>query len=400
MAGFLDRRRAATLMMSEGLSALVLCQPESISYASGAFPGVATFWRRAGAAFLIVPADEYQPLTAIVGDLQAKSFAAQSGIADVRSHRIWVETDRYPFDDDTRSKRSPRPAQYELHAVAGLLEDVLRDKGFLGQRVGLELGFVPVADFNAFQKAPVTWMDCTRTVEKLRAIKSPAEQEKLRRAAEYAQAGMAALLPAITPGLDAAQMTDIWKAGALAEAARRGHAPPQSSWAYIAVGGDGFAPGGPAKSGDIIKIDVGCVIDGYSSDGARTAVLGQPHPMAEKVFDALHRALDAGLAMMKPSTPLKDIYRVTAAKMWEQGFENYGRGHFGHGVGASIWSEEWPFIAGESDAVLEPEMVMAFETPWYIDGLGGFIIEDQVLITEKGAEIMAPSPREMARLQR
>ena len=70
--------------------------------------------------------------------------------------------------------------------------------------------------------------------------------------------------------------------------------------------------------------------------------------------------------------------------MWDQGFETYARGHFGHGVGASIWSEEWPFISADSDAVLEPGMVMAFETPWYIDGLGGFIIEDQVLITETG----------------
>jgi Xaa-Pro dipeptidase len=48
---------------------LVLSQPESITYATGAFPGVATFWRRAGAAFVVVPADEAAPLTAIVGDL-------------------------------------------------------------------------------------------------------------------------------------------------------------------------------------------------------------------------------------------------------------------------------------------------------------------------------------------
>ena len=73
-------------------------------------------------------------------------------------------------------------------------------------------------------------------------------------------------------------------------------------------------------------------------------------------------------------------------------------GHFGHGVGASIWSEEWPFISADSDTVLEPGMVMAFETPWYVDGLGGMIIEDQVLITETGAEIMAPLPHDLVRL--
>jgi Xaa-Pro aminopeptidase len=84
--------------------------------------------------------------------------------------------------------------------------------------------------------------------------------------------------------------------------------------------------------------------------------------------------------------------------MWDAGYDQYGRGHFGHGVGSSIWSEEWPFISADADAVLEPGMVMAFETPWYIRGLGGFIIEDQVLITASGAEVMAPLPRELLRI--
>jgi Xaa-Pro aminopeptidase len=173
---------------------------------------------------------------------------------------------------------------------------------------------------------------------------------------------------------------------------------PQSSWAYIAVAGDGFAPGAPARPGDLIKIDVGTVVSGYSSDGARTVVLGQPSADAIRVYDALHRAFDIGFAMLKPGTRLADIYRATATTMWDAGYDQYGRGHFGHGVGSSIWSEEWPFISTDADAVLEPGMVMAFETPWYIRGLGGFIIEDQVLITDSGPEVMAPLPRELKRI--
>jgi Xaa-Pro aminopeptidase len=198
--------------------------------------------------------------------------------------------------------------------------------------------------------------------------------------------------------MDAAQMADIWKTSAFAEAARRGHPAPRSAWSYISVAGDGFAPGGPVRDGDLIKIDVGCVVSGYSSDGGRTAVLGTPHPEAIRVHDALHRAFDTGFAMFEPGTPLAEIYRTTSTSMWDQGFETYGRGHFGHGVGASIWSEEWPFIAAGSDAVLEPNMVLALETPWYIDGLGGFIIEDQMLITDSGCEVMAPLPRELLRV--
>ena len=395
MPGYINRHRAARLMQEQGLSALVLAQPESITYAIGACPGGARFWRRAGSAFVVVPADETAPLAAIVGDLQAKSFATQSGIADVRSHRIWVETERYPIAESAKPLRSPRPAQYDFMASLDLLQDVLAERSLLNARIGLELGFVPAADFPSFSRIPAEWTDCTRIVERLRAIKSPDEIGMLRNAAEHACAGVTELTRSIHAGMDAAEMAEIWKSAALAEAARRGAPAPQSAWAYIAVAGDGFAPGGPARPGDIIKIDVGCVINGYSSDGGRTAVLGKPSTDAQRIFDALHRAFDKGFALLKPGAALKDVYLATATAMWDQGYQTYGRGHFGHGVGASIWSEEWPFIASQSDAILEPDMVLAFETPWYIDGLGGFIIEDQVLITEAGTDVMGPSPRDL-----
>ena len=393
VAGYLNRHRAGVLMREQGLAALVLAQPESIAYATGAFPGVATFWRRAGAAFVLVPADEGAQLSAIVGDFQAKAFQKSSGIVDTRSHRIWVEFDQFPFDESSKPKRNSRPAQFDLATSLALLRDVISERGFNNAKIGLELNFVSAADFLAFSTVPVQWADCTRLVEQLRAIKCETEITKLRHAAEFAGHGVSILTQSITPGMTAAEMSAIWTEAALVHAKARNLPAPQSVWSYIAVGGDGFAPGGPAKSGDTIKIDVGTVVDGYSSDGARTAVLGKASTDARRIFDALHNAFDAGLALIKPGNALREIHEVVAASMWNQGFETYGRGHFGHGVGSSIWSEEWPFISADSTAVLEPNMVLAFETPWYIDGLGGFIIEDQLLITERDFEVMAPSLR-------
>ncbi|MEP7173467.1 MAG: aminopeptidase P family N-terminal domain-containing protein, partial [Aestuariivirga sp.] len=271
-------------MLEQELSALVLAQPESITYASGAFPGVATNWRRAGAAFLVVPCDASLSLTAIVGDLQADTFKARSGIADVRSHPIWVETGRYDNDSDPENvarslvekdmamgklSRQPRPAQYDPQASLRLLRDALAERNLLSQRIGFEMGFVAARDLAMFTNLMpnVSWVDATNLVERLRAIKAPQEIAHLRTAAELSRAGFAALTQAITPGMDADEMTAIWREGALAEAHSKNLPPPASTWAYIAVGGDGFAPGGPVRAGDLIKIDVGCVIEGYSSDG-------------------------------------------------------------------------------------------------------------------------------------
>ncbi len=413
VSGFLDRRHAGRLMSEQGIDALVLAQPESIAYASGAFPGVATFWRRAGAAFVVVPAEASAAVAAIVGDLQAETFKTQSNIDDVRTHRIWVETgyfDRQSDDPEDvagtlvgrdmaigKRPRESRPAQYDLHASVGLLRDILAERGLLKGRIGLELGFVAARDLSIFGELvpQVSWADATNLVERLRSIKAPQEIERLRTAAELSREGVRALAQAIRPGMDAARMTAIWREAALAEAVSRGLPPPGSAWAYISVGGDGFAPGSPAKIGDLIKIDVGCVIGGYSSDGGRTAVIGRAGLAGRKIYDALRKAFDVGFAMLRPGMRLSDVHRAVAATMWDAGFSTYGRGHFGHGVGASIWTEEWPFIAADSTAIAEPGMVLAFETPYYIKGLGGFIIEDQLLITETGLEVMAPSSRDL-----
>jgi Xaa-Pro dipeptidase len=399
-------------MAEQGLDALVLAQPETIRYATGAFPGVATYWRRAGAAFIVVPRDSAAAITAIVGDLQADDFKVRSGIADARIHPIWVETGLYDSDSDQENMarslvekdmamgkplRRPRPAQFDPQAATALLRDALAERNLLDQRIGLELGFVAARDLALFTSLmpDISWVDATNLVEHLRAIKAPQEIAYLRTAAELSRAGMLALTQAIAPGMDANQMTDIWREAALAEARSQNLPPPTSTWAYIAVGGDGFAPGGPAQAGDIIKIDVGCVIEGYSSDGGRTAVLGRAGPAAQKVYDALHKSFEAGLALLKPGVALNEVYRTVATTMWDAGFTTYGRGHFGHGVGASIWSEEWPFISADATVAAEPGMVLAFETPYYIKGLGGFIIEDQILITENGIEVMAPSSRDL-----
>ena len=407
VSGFLDRSRAQRLMAEQGLDALVLAQPESIRYATGAFPGVATYWRRAGAAFVVVP--QAGPVTAIVGDLQAETFKAQSNIDDVRTHRIWVETGHFGGQHDVadalvsgdvargKPHRLPRPAQYDASASVALLRDSLAERGLLNARIGMELGFIAVRDFSIFTELMprATWADATNLVERLRAIKSPREIELLRTAAELSSAGLQALLPDLALGMDAARMTEIWRDAALTEASRRGLPPPASTWAYIAVGGDGFAPGGPAQTGDLIKMDVGCVIDGYSSDGGRTAVMGPAGRAERQVYDALHKSFEAGLATLQPGVPLSTVYRTVATTMWDAGFSTYNRGHFGHGVGASIWSEEWPFISADATAMAEPGMVLAFETPYYIKGLGGFIIEDQILITETGTEVMAPMSRDL-----
>jgi Xaa-Pro aminopeptidase len=404
--GYLDRRRAERLMHEHGLDALLLIQPESIAYASGAHPGVATSWRRAGAAMMLVPADAREPLAAIVGDLQARDFQAASGIADTRTHALWVDAaDVSGKDLSGRPVRSlfgsealrPRPTTFDRDRALGLLRDLLEERHLIGGRIGTEHAFLPLADAAAFEQScpQVRWSDASGLVARLRMIKSSEEMGHLRAAGLSAEVGVHALIAAVRPGIDAREMEMIWREAALAEARRLGVDAAVQGWAYISVGTDGFAPGGPVRPGDIIKVDVGCVVRGYSSDSARTFVLGSASQAAQEIYSALRCAFEAGLGRLKVGNALRDVHLAATQAMHEAGFRSYARGHFGHGLGASIWSEEWPFIGADADVVIEEGMVLAFETPWYVRGVGALMLEDQFAITSAGSEALWSLSREM-----
>jgi Xaa-Pro dipeptidase len=133
-------------------------------------------------------------------------------------------------------------------------------------------------------------------------------------------------------------------------------------------------------------------VDGYSSDTGRTFVYDRPNRLQSSLFDALMSGFEAGSKLLAPGVALSEVHRVTQNAIRSAGFDRYTRGHFGHGLGAGLGSEEWPFISADASVEFEAGMVIAFECPWYIDGVGGMIIENQVLITETGHEMMNTLP--------
>jgi Xaa-Pro aminopeptidase len=221
-------------------------------------------------------------------------------------------------------------------------------------------------------------------------VKARGEVARLRDAARLTEAALAALLPTIRSGEKRAELAARFRSLVPA---------PATCWEYIGFGPDPWATRDPLREGDVIKIDVGAVVGGYTADLARSAVLGAPDPRAEAVQAAMVAAFEAGRPLFRPGAHLAEIHAGCLAAARAH-LPSYARGHFGHGLGATIFSEEWPYTAADSDAVLEPGMVMAFEAPFYVGGLGGFIVEDMLLITEDGAETLAGGalPRGLIRL--
>uniref|UniRef100_UPI00310136A6 Xaa-Pro peptidase family protein n=1 Tax=Neorhizobium sp. EC2-8 TaxID=3129230 RepID=UPI00310136A6 len=399
----IDRRHAERLMGQAGLDALVIFQPEAFRYAIGAPAGVATMWGRAGAAIALVPADASKGLAAVASDHAAGSIRKAAPDVDLRTHRVWIDMlDLRGVESVEQINEAyrrlgmagSRPETFDRFACFSLLGDLLKERGLDRARIGVDLEFMPAADFEALKLAlpTVAWSDGSPALRRLRAVKTPREIERLRRAATAAEAGLVRMATALKPGASLGELSSAWKAGAEATAAEGGF-NLSGHWDFISVGADLSDMSAVVTTGAPVKADVGTLIDGYSSDGARTFTYGPASPLVREIFKALENAFAAGLAELRPGNTFGAVHAAMLASMRKDGFIEYYRGHFGHSVGGSVGIEEWPFFSAGNPEIILPNMVVALETPFYGQGMGALMIEDQFLITETKAECMNTLPR-------
>lgn len=411
----IHRGRAQRLMQQAGLDALVLAKPESYAWATGAPPGVASFFRRAGAALALVPAQSTKPISAISTELFGAQARRALGDDHVLTHPDWVETaDIRPWLDSAHSAAAlmqkswqaqgrpagfARPAAFDARHAFNLLGELLRRCGLADGRIGLDLDFWPANDFAMLEQVlpRVRWRDASATIGRIKAVKSAREQALLRQAAALAEAGMQRALACVRPGLHRDKIAQAWKDG-VADAVRETGARLTGQWEYTTVGPLPWQGGGQIMAGDVLKFDVGCLVEGYSSDSGRTFVLGKARPRSREIMQALEAAFAAGLQALRPGRLLSDVHAQASEALRQAGMIGFSRGHFGHSLGHDTFCEVPPFIAAQAHEPIEPGMVLAFETPVYVDGEGGFIIEDQFLITADAAEPAWQLPRGLVEL--
>ncbi len=390
-------------MREAGLDALVFFQPEAFQYAIGAPAGVATMWGRAGAAIALVPSDATLSLAAVVSDHAAPVVLHKAPDVEVRTHRIWIDGVDLSgvnaisgIDGAYRGSgvAGPRPETFDRSSCFNLLADLLTEKGLGDARIGVDLEFMPAADFEALKTSisSVHWVDGSLVLRRLRAIKTSVEIERLRRAAMAAEGGLRRMMEAVALGASVSSLSAAWKAGAQ-EAASTGGFSLSGHWDYISVGPD--LPNGAAKvtPGALIKADVGTLVDGYSSDGARTVTYGPASPLAQNIFKALEAAFHAGLDEITTGNTFGAVHDAMLRSMRRDGFGEYYRGHFGHSVGGGVGIEEWPFFSLGNPEIIEADMVVALEAPFYGQNFGALMIEDQFLVTPNGTQCMNSLPR-------
>jgi Xaa-Pro aminopeptidase len=230
-------------------------------------------------------------------------------------------------------------------------------------------------------------------IDQLRVIKDADELAKLRTSQEALDACFASVSGALQPGMTERQIARM------VEDYLREHAHGPSFTSIVASGTNASMPHAVVSDrevlpGEPITIDIGAIWEGYCTDMTRTVCLGAAPEKLKEIYDIVLRAQEAVEQALRPGMTGKQADAIARDIIADAG---YGE-HFGHGTGHGIGLEvhEAPSLSPRaSDGELRPGMVFSVEPGIYLPGWGGVRIEDLVLMTDKGAEVLSRSSKRL-----
>lgn len=279
-----------------------------------------------------------------------------------------------------------------VHRVAPGLKVVdMKNLKVSGARVGYEPTMTHARFLKLQKKYPKTeFVDIDDAVKALRSVKTASEIEKLRAAEALNSEIWAEAQAQFKPGMTELQMARIIRHLMIekgegeafetivcvgANAAECHHVPDGTVW-------DGKAP---------VLVDMGVKLDGYCSDMTRNIVPAKPSKLYAKIYSLVLKANMSAIAAAKPGLTCGKLDRVARKIIEEAGFGKCFGHSLGHGVGIEI--HEAPSARKADKTVLKPGMLVTIEPGVYLEGNLGVRIEDLILITEDGCEVLSPSPK-------
>lgn len=357
------QERARRLMSENDLDAIVLMEGSSLKYFTsihwwGGERLFAQVLPAKGEAFYVCPAFE---------EGRAREQLAHAPDGEHPDIRTWQENDS-PYDRIAEGLKAHNLSNGKL----GIEETI---------RFVFSDGIVKAAPHVSLAAATPVTAGC-------RMIKSDHEIALMRLASQVTLTVYEAVYAALREGMTQEQVEDLISA-AYGQVGFPGEASVQ-------VGEFTALPHGSAtpqviREGSIIMIDDGCTVEGYQSDITRTFVLGKASDKTKKVFEIVHRAQTAALAAAHPGQECGAVDEAARRVITDAGYGpdyKYFTHRLGHGMGMD--GHEWPYLVRGNSTKLAPNMTFSDEPGIYIRGEFGVRLEDDMHITENGAELLTP----------
>lgn len=268
--------------------------------------------------------------------------------------------------------------------------------GLDGKRIGVEPRQLRLLEFRYVKEgAPeADYPDASDVLSALRLRKDQAEVDAMRRAVKIAQDALEATIPSIKIG-----MTEKELSSELIMQLLKCGSEPEMPFAPIVSGGPNAANPHASPSerklqaGDLLVVDWGAAYDGYISDLTRTFAVGEVDEEYKKIHQIVQNANAAGRAAGKPGVPCAAVDKAARDVIEAAGYGVYFTHRTGHGIGME--GHEEPYMRGDNMQLLEVGMAFTVEPGIYLPNRNGVRIEDNVVITETGADVLSDMSREI-----
>jgi Xaa-Pro aminopeptidase len=320
-----------------------------------------------------------------------------TGFTGSNAQLLITETEAV-FLTDSRYEEQARREVPDLRRITYYPEfvpmfgDVCNDLG--AHRVAFEAAGVTYRLYQKLADAgTVELVPAGEVVERLRWVKEAEELSLIERAQDLTDEAYERTTAKLAPG-----MTEKEVALELEHAMREGGADGIAFDSIVAFGENAAEPhhrpnDRALATGEIVKLDFGCVVGGYHSDMTRTVAFGEPDPELREVHDVVLQAHRAGVEALRPGVTGGGADMAAREVIREAGYGDRFGHSLGHGVGLEV--HEGPGLRRSSTDVIPQGSVVTVEPGIYLPGTGGIRIEDMVVVETDGARPLPRSPHEL-----
>ena len=383
--------RIKELLRKKGLDGAIVSSPENFHYVTGFGGHQHTVSRQPGFTLAVMRADDKVPTHLTTMDFEAATFRIKAAGLNfvVDPYDTWVGLKTW----DEIAHGAVVPDKTAMESSMDKLVQFMKACDLANKKVGVELDYLPVPYYKSLtEKFPeAEFVDISDLFVYARSVKQPDEIEMFRNLCRIADHGFTEVSKIAKIGVSERELSQCFREDVI----KSGFCAP-SAWSMFSTGPSSARltlPGdGVVKDGDVVKFDAGvnAEFDFYTTDTSRAWIIGNGDPVLLKLKDRLYEGQRRMIAAAKPGLPINELYH-TAYDYVKEMFPCYRRGHQGHSISMGPATAETPYINASETRPLEAGMILAMEVPCYIDGVNGFNIEDMVLITEDGCEVLTPN---------
>ncbi|EAX47928.1 peptidase M24 [Thermosinus carboxydivorans Nor1] len=319
-------------------------------------------------------------------------FTGTAGMLLITAEAQWLITD---FRYVEQAVQQAQDFEVIRHGVSiyETLADLLRPLDLA--RIGFEADYVTWDVYQALNGSIGTELAPLR-LDGLRMVKDTDELLLLKKAVAIADHAFEHILSFLKPGVSEREI-----ALELEFAMRRQGAEKAAFDIIVASGARSALPHGVAsekliEAGDLVTLDFGAVYQGYHSDITRTVVVGRASAKQRQIYDIVLAAQQTGISVLRPGLAGREVDKAARAVIADAGYgEFFGHG-LGHGAGLAIHEE--PRLSPNGSIILEENMIVTVEPGIYLPDWGGVRIEDMVVLTASGCEVLTGSSKQIIEL--